>query len=238
MSGAADRLIWSVHFKVWIRESLAPMNQNRNDTGIRTVAFGANHLEGFLGVPNTARGLVVFAHGAGSSRFSSRNRFVAERLQAHGLATLLFDLLSESEAADRTNVFDIGLLAERVIEALDWIDTQDDLNALPIGLFGSSTGAAAALVAAAQTPQMVAAVISRGGRPDLAGPALGHVLCPTLLIVGGDDFQVLELNRRALKDLTCEKRLEIVPGATHLFEEQGALEQVAEIAGAWFTTRL
>lgn len=209
-----------------------------DDTGIRTVTLGAQNLEGFVGLPKAARGLVVFAHGAGSSRFSVRNRFVADRLEASGLATLLFDLLSEREAADRTNVFDIPLLAGRMVEALDWVTTRDELKDLPIGLFGSSTGAAAALVAAAQAPDRVSAVVSRGGRPDLAGPALGTVECPTLLIVGGVDYQVLELNRDALDRLTCEKRLDIVPGATHLFEEPGTLEQVAELAANWFTGHL
>jgi len=207
-------------------------------TGLTTVTFGASRLEGFLCRPERAQGLVVFAHGAGSSRFSSRNRFVADRLEAAGLATLLFDLLSEPEAADRANVFDIGLLAERMVEALDWIGTRDDLEDLPVGLFGASTGAAAALVAAALAPEKVSAVVSRGGRPDLAGPALSKVLCPTLLIVGGADYQVIELNLSALEMLACEKRIEIVPGATHLFEEPGTLEQVAGLAADWFTGHL
>jgi dienelactone hydrolase len=210
----------------------------RDSSGIRAVKFGASHVEGFLSLPPAPHGLVLFAHGAGSSRFSSRNRFVADRLEARGLATLLFDLLSEEEAADRTNVFDIELLAKRMIEAIDWIGSVDLLNTLPIGLFGSSTGAAAALVTAARAPMKVAAVVSRGGRPDLAGPALAHVLCPSLLIVGGADHQVLELNLSALEKLTCEKHLEIVPGATHLFEEPGALEQVADLAADWFTGKL
>jgi len=209
-----------------------------DDTGTRTVSLGAQDLEGFLGLPAAARGLVVFGHGAGSSRFSARNRFVADRLEASGLATLLFDLLSEEEATDRANVFDIPLLAGRMVEALDWVTTRDDLKDLPIGLFGSSTGAAAALVAAAQAPDRVRAVVSRGGRPDLAGPALGRVECPTLLIVGGADYQVLELNREALDRLSCEKRLDVVPGATHLFEEPGTLEQVAELAASWFAGHL
>jgi pimeloyl-ACP methyl ester carboxylesterase len=209
-----------------------------DDDTIRSVSFGASRLEGFLGLPPSPRGLVVFAHGAGSSRFSRRNRFVADRLQAAGLATLLFDLLSEEEAADRANVFDIPLLAERMVEALDWIGTEDELKDLPIGLFGSSTGAAAALVAAAQASGNVSSVVSRGGRPDLAGQALGNVRCPTLLIVGGADYQVLELNTAALYELGCEKSLEIVPGATHLFEEPGALEQVADLAADWFSGHL
>ncbi|HSM40765.1 MAG TPA: alpha/beta fold hydrolase [Afifellaceae bacterium] len=209
-----------------------------DDTGTRTVSLGAQDLEGFLGLPAAARGLVVFAHGAGSSRFSARNRFVANRLEASRLATLLFDLLSEEEATDRANVFDIPLLAGRMVEALDWVATRDDLKDLPVGLFGSSTGAAAALVAAAQAPERVSAVVSRGGRPDLAGSALSKVECPTLLIVGGADYQVLELNREALDRLSCEKRLDVVPGATHLFEEPGTLEQVAELAASWFTGHL
>lgn len=223
----------SIGFTFLMRGILMSGNPGRT-----TVTFGASRMEGFLGQPERVRGLVVFAHGAGSSRFSTRNRLVADRLEAVGLATLLFDLLSKDEAADRANVFDIGLLAGRMIEALDWIETHDDLNTLPIGLFGASTGAAAALVAAARAPEKVAAVVSRGGRPDLAGPALGHVQCLSLLIVGGADFQVLELNLSALEMLVCEKRLEVVPGATHLFEEPGALEQAAELAADWFTGHL
>jgi pimeloyl-ACP methyl ester carboxylesterase len=178
------------------------------------------------------RGVVVFAHGSGSSRLSIRNRQVAETLQRRGFGTLLFDLLTAEEAADRANVFDIELLARRVCDALDTL--QADKRTVPLGLFGASTGAAAALVAAARRQQEVQAVVSRGGRPDLAGDALNAVRAPTLLIVGAADTEVLHLNRQALARLTSERRLEIVPRATHLFEEAGALEAVARLAGDWF----
>jgi dienelactone hydrolase len=187
-----------------------------------------------LVVPEDAQGLVLFAHGSGSSRRSVRNRWVASVLQQHGLATLLFDLLTEEEAQDRRKVFNIALLGRRVTEAMDWVHQRADLAQLALGLFGASTGAAAALVAAAQKPRRAAAVVSRGGRPDLALDALPQVQAPTLLVVGGRDTEVLTLNRQALRELTCEKRLEIVPGATHLFEEPGALESVAVLAADWF----
>jgi len=195
-------------------------------------------LQGEVKVPDRACGLVVFAHGSGSSRHSPRNRFVAEALQRRGLGTLLFDLLTDAEAADRANVFDIPLLAERLVEAVEWACRHAGLAALPVGLFGASTGAAAALVAAAERPQQVSAVVSRGGRPDLAASDLERVRAPTLLIVGGSDREVLELNRRAYRRLDCEKRLQVVPGATHLFEEAGTLEQVADAAGEWFVKHL
>ena len=204
----------------------------------RSVRLGAMALPGDLGVPAQALGLVVFVHGSGSSRLSPRNRFVAQTLQQRRLATLLFDLLTPDEAEDRRLVFDIDLLAERVGDALDSIATDADLARLPIGLFGASTGAAAALRLAAARPQAVAAVVSRGGRPDLALPVLDRVRAPTLLVVGGDDWQVLDLNREALAALRCEKRLEVVPGATHLFEEPGTLEAAARLAGDWFVTHL
>lgn len=204
-------------------------------TGTRTVTVGARNLEGFLRLPENAAGLVIFAHGAGSSRLSPRNNFVADYFSSRNLATILFDLLSETEARDRANVFDIELLADRVVEALDWVSGQAELKSLPVGIFGASTGAAAALVAAANAPQAVAAVVSRGGRPDLAGAALDTVRCPTLLIVGGDDLTVLDLNRAALAALTCEKQLTVIPGATHLFEEPGTLEQAADAAASWFS---
>ena len=191
-----------------------------------------------LVVPDDAQGLVLFAHGSGSSRLSRRNRWVAEVLQRHGLATLLFDLLSEEEAEDRRKVFQISLLARRVGEAMDWVERRMDLQRLPLGLFGASTGAAAALLAAAQRPTRVAAVVSRGGRPDLAFQVLNQVLAPTLLIVGGRDTEVLALNRDALRRLAGPKRLEVVPGATHLFEEAGTLESVAALAVAWFERHL
>lgn len=195
-------------------------------------------LPGDLGLPAHPFGVVVFAHGSGSSRNSPRNRNVAGALRAAGLATLLFDLLTPEEAADRANVFDIPLLADRVCAALRWIGHQPGLAALPVGLFGASTGAAAALVAAAQMPEAVRAVVSRGGRPDLAGIALAQVRTPTLLIVGGEDNQVIDLNRAALAALTCTKALRIVPGATHLFEEPGTLDQVVALAQGWFTLHL
>ena len=203
--------------------------------GPRTVTIGDKNLEGFLRLPEKVTGLVIFAHGAGSSRLSPRNNYVADTFMSRDLATLLFDLLSETEARDRANVFDIELLAGRVVEALDWVSAQAELKALPAGIFGASTGAAAALVAAANAPRAVSAVVSRGGRPDLAGEALGEVRCPTLLIVGGDDLTVLDLNRSALRALTCEKQLTVIPGATHLFDEPGTLEQAADAAASWFS---
>ena len=202
------------------------------------VVLQASSLQGDLAVPAQARGLVLFAHGSGSSRLSERNRWVARALQRHGLATLLFDLLTLDEARDRRKVFDIALLGQRVQEALQWARQREDLSGLPLCLFGASTGAAAALVAAADRPQGIAAVVSRGGRPDLAQEHLPRVQAPTLLIVGGDDDEVLELNRWALRQLRCAKRLEVVPGATHLFEEPGTLESVAALAADWFLKHL
>jgi pimeloyl-ACP methyl ester carboxylesterase len=180
----------------------------------------------------------VFAHGSGSSRFSQRNRMVAAVLQQCGLATLLFDLLTEGEAADRSKVFDIELLGDRVGQALDWVGLQHDLAGMRIGLFGASTGAAAALVAAAARPGGVGAIVSRGGRPDLAANWLPRVSAPTLLIVGSADLEVLDLNRQAFRLLTCGKRLEVVPDATHLFDEPGTLRSVADLAAAWFESHL
>ncbi len=197
-----------------------------------SIPVGRVTLGATLGVPAEPRGLVVFAHGSGSSRLSPRNRFVAEALNRRGIATVLADLLTEPEAESRGNVFDVELLADRLREVARWGLAELD-GALPLGYFGASTGAAAALIAAVADPP-VAAIVSRGGRPDLAGPALANVRAPTLLIVGGADEVVLELNRRALAALRCRKRLAIVPGATHLFEEPGALERVAELAGDWF----
>lgn len=207
-------------------------------TAARAVRIAPMGLDGLLYLPEPAAGIVLFAHGSGSSRFSPRNTYVAEALQAAGLATLLFDLLSEAEAADRARVFDIPLLAERLAAATEWIATQPDTAALPIGYFGASTGAAAALVAAARSGRDIAAVVSRGGRPDLADTDLAHVRAPTLLIVGGADDVVLELNRMALAKLTCEKQLAVVPGATHLFEEAGTLDEVIELAWNWFAGHL
>jgi pimeloyl-ACP methyl ester carboxylesterase len=202
------------------------------------VRVGPLRLPGGLTVPDHAAAVVLFAHGSGSSRHSPRNRAVAQALQERGLATLLFDLLDESEAADRRRVFDISLLAERLVQAIDWVAARADLPAAKLGLFGASTGAAAALVACVQRPARVGAVVSRGGRPDLAGPWLARVRAPTLLIVGGDDDAVLELNREALRSLTCEAQLEVVPGATHLFEEPGTLQAAATLAGDWFARHL
>ena len=195
-------------------------------------------LAGDLSIPTDARGIVVFAHGSGSSRNSPRNRFVADTLRAAGLATLLMDLLTEAEEAEDVRTlalrFDIGLLARRLASATDWLAQQPDVSALPVGYFGASTGAGAALVAAAERPAAVAAVVSRGGRNDLAGQSLGSVRAPTLLIVGGADEPVIEMNRDALRQMSALTHLEIIPGATHLFEEPGALEQVAMLARAWF----
>jgi putative phosphoribosyl transferase len=202
------------------------------------VAAGAVTLEGNLSLPKGADGIVLFAHGSGSSRHSPRNRYVAWLLNEAGLATLLVDLLtSEEEAIDLTTAhlrFDIGLLAGRLIGVTDWLTEHPDTRHLRIGYFGASTGAAAALMAAAERADVVGAVVSRGGRPDLAGPALTRIKAPTLLIVGGNDFPVIDLNRAALAKLHCEKQLVIVPGATHLFEEPGALDQVAQLAREWF----
>ena len=195
-------------------------------------------LKGLLTVPDGATGIVLFAHGSGSSRLSPRNTQVARAFNEAGLATLLIDLLLPSEAIDRHKVFDIPLLSGRLEEALDWIEEEDSTTDLRVGLFGASTGAAAALTAAAARPELISAVVSRGGRPDLAAGALASVLAPTLLIVGELDTVVIELNRRAMAQLTCPTRLEIVPGATHLFEEPGTLDQVVSLATAWFTQYL
>jgi dienelactone hydrolase len=196
-------------------------------------------IHGDLVVPENATGIVLFAHGSGSSRFSTRNRYVASILQESGLATLLFDLLSsEEEAVDeltRALRFDIDLLTRRLVLATDWVIKDDQVGKLNIGYFGSSTGAAAAIKAAVLRSSGVAAVVSRGGRPDLAGSDLSQLKVPTLLIVGGWDSQVIQLNEEAFKKMKCEKKLEIVPGATHLFEERGKLEVVAQLASSWFT---
>ncbi len=206
--------------------------------GCESVRIGALALPGELVEVPGGRGVVVFAHGSGSSRLSPRNRQVAAALHAQGLGTLLFDLLTPDEADDRRLVFDIALLAERLAGAIDWLRARPSLDGQRLGLFGASTGAAAALVAAASRPGDVAAVVSRGGRPDLAAPVLGAVRAPTLLIVGGDDLEVLALNREALRGLHCKKRLDVVPGATHLFEEPGTLDAVARLAADWFTLHL
>jgi putative phosphoribosyl transferase len=194
-------------------------------------------LPGRLTLPETAHGLVLFAHGSGSSRLSPRNQYVANVLHESWLGTLLFDLLTERESFDRVNVFDIGLLAERLAAAIRFVAGREQTAPLPLGLFGASTGAAAALVAAAHEPR-VKAVVSRGGRPDMAGGALARVAVPTLLIVGGHDDEVLALNRLAFEQLTAEKQLAVVPGATHLFEEPGTLEEAARLAAEWFARHL
>ena len=200
------------------------------------VAVTSDHvtLDGFLGIPPGAIGVVLFAHGSGSGRFSPRNRFVAHRLQSGGIATLLIDLLTEGEAEDRRNVFDIDLLADRVLMAGAWLGKEPHTQHLPIGYFGASTGAGAALQAAARRPSTVEAVVSRGGRPDLAERYLPEVTAPTLLLVGGYDGPVIEMNQAAFELLRCKKELTIIPGATHLFEEPGTLEQVADHALEWF----
>ena len=206
------------------------------------VVAGSVTLDGTVGLPENAHGIVLFAHGSGSSRHSPRNRYVAQILREGGLATLLIDLLTpEEEVIDqRTHHlrFDISLLAHRLIGATDWLSQEPTTNHLRIGYFGASTGAGASLVAAAERPHVVGAVVSRGGRPDLAGPALARVRAPTLLIVGGSDVPVIALNQQALAELHAEKVLEIVPGATHLFEEPGTLERVAHLARNWFNLYL
>lgn len=202
------------------------------------VPIGDQWLDGDLAIPGNPQGLVVFAHGSGSSRHSPRNQFVARTLQQRNLATLLIDLLiADEEAIDsRTGHlrFDIEMLADRLVAIVEWLRTQRETSALPIGLFGASTGGGAALMAAAAQPGQVGAVVSRGGRPDLAGSALPHVNAPTLLIVGGHDTPVIRMNRDAMAQMSGEVALEIVPGATHLFEEPGTLERVATLAGDWF----
>ena len=199
-----------------------------------SIAAGAATMEGMLELPATPIGVVLFAHGSGSSRFSPRNKQVAAELRDAGIATLLLDLLTPEEDATYRNRFDIQVLAARLHAAATWLGTEPLTAPLRLGLFGASTGAAAALRVAADSGTGIAAVVSRGGRPDLAGPALAQVLAPTLLIVGGEDGVVVDLNREALAALSGEKALEIVPGATHLFEEPGALEVVAELATNWF----
>jgi putative phosphoribosyl transferase len=217
---------------------MAEMAGAKAEDRLIQVPVGRVALEGNLSLPERARGVVLFAHGSGSSRHSPRNRRVARMLNEANLATLLVDLLTpEEEAVDAHTAqlrFDIGLLTERLIGATDWLTQHSDTRHLPIGYFGASTGAAAALVAAAERSDVIKAVVSRGGRPDLAGPALALVRAPTLLIVGGHDLQVIQLNRVAFTQLRCEKQLVIVPGATHLFEEPGTLDEVARLATKWF----
>jgi dienelactone hydrolase len=210
-------------------------------TAVR-VPIGGLVLQGDLGSPPEPQGLVLFAHGSGSSRHSSRNQYVARALEQERFATLLIDLLTaEEEAIDQRTAhlrFDIEMLAARLVAIVDWLGRRQETAGLPIGLFGASTGGGAALVAAAARQQEIAAVVSRGGRPDLAGPALSHVTAPTLLIVGGRDTSVITMNRDAMSHMRCEVSIEIVPGATHLFEEPGALERVAQLAADWFSRYL
>lgn len=212
------------------------------EEGLVQVPAGNVILEGNLIVPPRATGIVLFAHGSGSSRFSSRNRFVAEALRQGGVGTLLIDLLTPGEEAvdmrTRHLRFDISMLADRLVDTSEWLAREESTRNMKVGLFGASTGGGAALVAAAKIPHRIGAVVSRGGRPDLAGPALPHVTAPTLLIVGGDDIPVIQMNQEAYDQLRCEKRMEIVPGASHLFEEPGTLETVARLARDWFTRYL
>lgn len=200
-----------------------------------SISDGAIRLDGELILPSDAQGIVVFAHGSGSSRFSPRNNYVAKVIQARGLGTLLFDLLTPQEDQNYATRFEIGLLTQRLLAATAWLKTEVNTQALKIGYFGASTGAAAALQAAAKLGNKIAAVVSRGGRPDLAGEqALVKVMSPTLLLVGGADYGVIELNQQAYSRLQCMKQLLLIPGATHLFEESGTLEQVASQAAHWF----
>jgi putative phosphoribosyl transferase len=199
------------------------------------IPSGKHQLKGILGRPASSETVVVFAHGSGSGRFSPRNQFVAGSLQAAGIGTLLMDLLEEAEEDDRETVFDIELLAVRLQSAADWLRSRVDTQNCRLGYFGASTGAAAALVAAARRPQGVEAIVSRGGRPDLAADYLPRVKAPTLLIVGGNDDVVITLNEEALALLRCPKQMIVIPGATHLFPEPGALEEVARLASEWFT---
>jgi putative phosphoribosyl transferase len=213
------------------------------EEGLVQLTTGTVTLQGNLEGEQGAHGVVLFAHGSGSSRHSTRNRFVAAQLRDAGLATLLIDLLTEQEEEEEAYTrhlrFDIGLLADRLVGAIDWLGQTSATRSLSVGLFGASTGGGAALVAATQRPDRVGAVVSRGGRPDLAGPALRQVRAPTLLLVGGADNAVIELNESALKELgAAVKKLVIVPGASHLFEEPGKLEEVARLAGQWFTRYL
>ena len=219
------------------------MATTTNET-IRAVRISAGRvmLQGDLIVPTRARGVVLFAHGSGSSRHSPRNRAVAEVLRAGEMATLLMDLLTADEEAMDVGTgrlrFDIPLLAARLVAATDWLQADAEMRAVPFGYFGASTGAAAALMAAVERPRLVGAIVSRGGRPDLAGPTLPRVAAPTLLIVGGYDYRVIKMNQDALAQMRAEAHLEIVPGAGHLFEEPGTLKRVAELARAWFERHL
>jgi dienelactone hydrolase len=220
---------------------MPPFDDDRLERGV-AVPSGDVTLEGTLGIPDGAVGVVLFAHGSGSSRFSPRNRFVARVLRDAGIGTLLLDLLSPAEEAvdevTRHHRFDIGMLAGRLVTSIDWLAQESATRSLPVGLFGASTGGGAALVAAAERPDRVAAVVSRGGRPDLAGDALPRVRAPTLLLVGERDEVVIRLNQVAMARMRADVQLVVIPGATHLFEEPGALEQVAVAARDWFLLHL
>jgi putative phosphoribosyl transferase len=218
------------------------LNKAAKDERVVTIPSDRVTINGNLTVPQNAKGIVIFAHGSGSSRFSSRNTKVAREINAAGIATLLIDLLTEAEEAEDMYTgefrFNISLLAQRLVDATEWATKNPDTKTLAVGYFGASTGAAAALIAAAKLPQQVKAVVSRGGRPDLAGTSLPNVKAPTLLIVGGDDYEVIELNKEAEAQMKAETKIVIVPGATHLFEELGKLEQVAKLAIEWFSKNL
>ncbi len=220
------------------REEDSPNGHRWSHTSEVTISDESVTLPGILAVPDVATGMVIFAHGSGSSRLSPRNAAVAEALNRAGFATLLFDLLTLNEADDRAKVFDIPLLAERLELATSWVRERPELRSLPIGYFGASTGAGAALMAASELGDVVVAIVSRGGRPDLAGRTLQFVHAPTLLIVGGQDSEVLTLNSRAYDTLSSQRRLTVVPGATHLFEEAGAMESVTRLGIEWFTKYL
>jgi len=224
------------------RGTTGDISVRRLEERLINIPVGWARLEGNLSVPEHAAGIVLFAHGSGSSRHSPRNRYVAHELRERRFATLLIDLLTaDEEAVDLETAqyrFDIRLLADRLVGVTDWLADYTDTQTLSVGYFGASTGAGAALVAAAERPNVVCAVVSRGGRPDLAGSALRRVKAPTLLIVGGNDLPVIQMNREAMVEIPSERKLEIVPGATHLFEEPGALEKVASLAGEWFETYL
>jgi len=221
---------------------MAPSRRAETSQTAIQVPIAGQWLAGDLGMPPDPHGLVLFAHGSGSSRRSPRNQLVARTLERRDLATLLIDLLTPQEGAidERTAEFrfDIPLLAARLVTIVEWLKRQEQTAALPIGLFGASTGGGAALIAAAERPREIAAVVSRGGRPDLAGAALPRVIAPTLLIVGGWDSAVIQMNRDAMSQMRAEVKLEIVPGASHLFEEPGALDRVTALAGEWFTRHL
>lgn len=215
------------------------MQFKMNEIEREVTVFSADlELKGILALPREAKAMIIFAHGSGSGRFSPRNNFVARVLQQAGFGTFMMDLLTEEESLNRENVFDIDLLAARLNTAKKWIAEQRELSSLPIGFFGASTGAAAAIQAVALDPERIFALVSRGGRPDLAGLLLKRISVPTLLIVGGNDGVVIDLNQEAFAKMNCQKEIKIIPGATHLFEESGTLEQVAELAKDWFLSAL